>query len=369
MLQGIRALVVDDDEMSLEMLATILGSQGVLCTVATNGREALDVLETNANTDILLLDLQMPVMDGFEVLAHCKGNPYLSDIPIIVMAANRDEKLNALKLGADDFLAKPYDLEELELRITRLIRSRRSAQSATKAKIEFLSVASHELRTPLHQITGLASILDSMSPGEEQKEFVQQLKHSAENLIGIIRDILNYVQLDHGSARASVEPFSLRATVQGALDSLMNNQGKDRSRIALDIPEGISDALNGPSFYIYKVFSILIDNAIKFSPVGEVRIAIREESFGVSESRFSCSVADHGSGISLELNDKIFEPFVQADSSETRRFGGIGLGLAIAKRMVELMGGTISVTNNESGGSTFNFSFHCNLQEAVVAEK
>jgi len=365
MLEGIRIIAADDDKMSLEMLSTLLVSLGVHCTAVANGREALDALEADQDTDLLLLDIQMPVMDGFEVLSHCKANPCLSDIPVIVLSAERNEKFNALRLGADDFMAKPYDQDELELRITKLIQWRRLTQSSKRAKNEFLSIASHELRTPMNLITGLAELLDGENLGVEQRELVDQLKHATSSLTGIIRDILNYVQLDQGVVSAMVEPFSLRAMVQRALDSQKEAVRQSGVRLEFRISDDVSDALNGPSFYVYKVFDILVENAVKFSSEGEVGIVIREESLGRHSSRFICSVNDTGIGIHTELHEKIFEPFVQADSSYTRKHGGIGLGLAIAKRMLELMGGTISVTSNRGKGSSFNFSFNCNTQGAT----
>jgi signal transduction histidine kinase len=362
MLKGIKALVADDDEMSLDMLTTMLCSQGVLCTAVANGREALDALASHTDTDIVLLDIQMPVMNGFEVLSHCKGTKYLSDIPVIVLASDHQEKLKSLKLGADDFLAKPYSLEELELRITKLVRSRRLAQSARLAKKEFLSIASHELRTPMHQILGVAELLESKNLNNEQREFCELLKHSIVNLTGIIRDILEYAQIDHGGASIPVEPFSLRNGIQGALDSQRNAAGQRGIRLNLDIGPDVSDALNGPSSYVHKVFSILVENAVKFSSEGEVRIVIQEERLSEYGSRFSCSVSDRGIGIPAEFHEKIFEPFVQVEPSSTREYGGIGLGLAIAKRMVELMGGTIGITSEKGRGSSFSFTFCCDLQ-------
>ena len=368
MLNGIRIIAADDDMMSLAMLSALLESLGVLCTAVTNGREALDALEAHPDTDIVLLDIQMPVMDGFEVLSQCKANPCLCDIPVIVLSAEHHEKFNALKLGADDFLAKPYDLDELELRITRLIQWRRLTQSSRRAKNEFLTIASRELRTPMNHIMGLAEHLHGKNLDNEQRELVDQLKQATGSLTGTIRDILNYVQLDLGSVSAMVEPFSLRAMVQRALDSQKEALRQSGVRLEFSIAEDVSDTLNGPSFYVYKVFDILVENAVKFSSEGEISISIREEPLGGHSSRFICSVNDTGIGIHAELQEKIFEPFVQADSSDTRKHGGIGLGLAIAKRMLELMGGSISVTSNRGMGSSFNFSFNCNVQGTTEGE-
>ena len=361
MLKGIKALVVDDEEMSLEMLAANLQNQGALCTKALNGREAMDSLELNPDMDIVLLDLQMPVMNGFEVLTECKENPYLSDIPIIVLTSNHQERLRALQLGADDFMSKPYEREELDLRITKLVQSRHRVQAATHAKREFLSIASHELRTPMHQIMGLGELLSGENLGDEQRTLVELLKSATTNLTKTIKDILNYVQLDHGDVSASVEPFSLRATVQNVLESQESRAQTKGIRLGFSIANDVSDSLIGPSFYVRRVIGILLENAIKFSPDGEIRIAITEEPLERFGSRFSCSISDQGIGIPDESHDKIFEPFVQVDSSTTRKFEGIGLGLAIALGLAEQMGGTITVQNNEDKGSSFNFTFYCQI--------
>jgi len=307
----------------------------------------------------------MPVMDGFEVLTQCKSTPCLHTIPVIVLAADHDDKLKSLQLGADDFLAKPYDLEELELRITRLIRSRRLAQSAERAKDEFLALARHELRTPMHQIMGLADLLDGRKLDAEQRELIDLLKQATGSLTGVIRDILEYVQLDHGTAHVSLELFSLRATIQAVIDSLNDAARQKAITLVVRIGDDVSDTLNGPSRYVYTIFRTLIENAVKFSTAGTVEITIQEERLGSSGSRFCCSVSDQGVGIPAALQDKIFEPFVQVDATLSRKFEGIGLGLAIAKRMVELMGGHISVHSDAGAGSIFNFSFHCDLRDGI----
>lgn len=361
MLREIKVLAVDDDEMSLEMLSSILASQGVVCSKAANGKEALDILESNPDYDILLLDLQMPVMDGFELLIQCKGNPYLSDIPIIVLASDRHEKIKSLKMGADDFLNKPYDLEEIELRIAKLVKSHRSSQAAKQAKKEFLSIASHELRTPMHQIYGLAELLEREELKLGSKELVDLLKSSTDNLSALITDILNYVQLDHESARSSVEPFSLRNTVQSVIESHRVAANKKGIKILLNIEDDVSDILNGPSFYVSKIFAILIENAIKFSADGDINITIAEKTFENYGSQFFCTVSNYGITIPPEFHEKIFEPFMQVDPSQKRSFEGIGLGLAIAKRMLKLMGGNIIVSSEIESGTVFNFSFNCQL--------
>ncbi|MBW4056215.1 MAG: hybrid sensor histidine kinase/response regulator [Proteobacteria bacterium] len=361
MLPEIKVLVVEDDMTSREMLSEMLESNGALCTAVTNGREAMEVIVFNPDIDIVLLDLHMPVMDGFEVLVQLKSNPYLSDIPVIVMTTDHHEKLRSLKLGADDFLAKPYNQEELELRISKLVTLRRKAQSAKQAKSDFLSIVSHELRTPSHNMMGLADLLESQNPDGEQRKLINLMKENTGCLTSTIDDILSFVQLDHGTDSTIAEHFSLRGTTQAVLESQKDSARLKGIKLVLSIADDVSDRLNGPSAYVHKIFSILIGNAIKFSSDGEVRISITEESLGDFSSRFCCCVHDQGPGVPTGFSEKIFEPFVQVKHSSGRTYDGIGLGLAIAKRMVEMMGGNINVTNDADSGSSFNFSFRCSL--------
>lgn len=363
MLKGIHAVVAADDELSLVMLSTLLDGQGAHCTTVTNGKLAMKLLEAHPDTiDIVLLDARMPVMDGFDVLAQCKENPYLSDIPVIVLASDHHEKLRALTLGADDFLARPYDSEELELRITKLVRSRRLAQITRLTTYEFLNNATHLLCTPMHQISGLTELLTDAGLGNEEREHVDLIRHATARLSDTMRHIITYVQLGHSTARAIAEPFSLRATVQSALESREIEAAAKGIKLTFTITDSVSDSLNGPGFYVYKVFRFLIENAVKFSPDGDICIAIAEESCGSFGSRFYCSVSDQGIGIPPEFQESIFEPFVRVDTSPTRKHEGSGLGLAIVKRMVELMGGTICVISDGTKGCAFYFSFICNLQ-------
>jgi signal transduction histidine kinase len=362
MLHGIKALIVDDDEISRGMLSEILKKRGILCTQAADGREAMYLLEVNEGIDIVLLDLQMPVMDGYEVLSQCKRKPYLSDIPIIVMTSNLQEKIKSLKLGADDFLGKPYNMEELELRIQKLIQFYRLIQGAARAKDEFIAIASHELRTPMHQIIGLAELLSDMHLSNEDQELLNMLKDATVDLNDIILSILNYAQIEHVAESALKAPFSLRYALKELIAAHAQAAKEKGVELKIDVADDVSDALSGSLYYIKKVFDILLDNAVKFSFGGDVTISICEEPIGKSSSRFCCIVCDKGLGIPGELTKKIFEPFVQVESYLKRRNSGIGLGLSIAKRIVEHLGGIISVTSELGKGSSFSFSFPCELQ-------
>jgi len=214
MLQGINIIAVDDDRLSLDMLVTILDIQGANCITATNGREVLEALAANPDTDIVLMDLQMPEMDGFEVLSYCKNRPDLCEIPVIIMTATPREKIKALELGADDFLSKPYNLEELKLRIAKQLRSRRQTQQIRQENRDFFSDASHKVRNPLHQILGLTELLQSEQLTTGQQEIVNLLADSVGSLQTIITDILSTIR-DNGT---------VPGTMPGTHDSRTNTE-------------------------------------------------------------------------------------------------------------------------------------------------
>lgn len=364
MLEGIKLLAVDDEQMSLEMLSAMMTSQGVACLTASDGRESLSVLAAHPETEIMLLDIQMPGMDGLEVIRQCRQNPCLKDLPIIVISADHVEKLQALKLGANDYLTKPFHMEELELRVSKLVMSHRKTRCAKKAKDEFLSVASHELRTPMHKIIGLSELLgDGMIADDLRQECISNLKDATWELTGTIKNILDYARLDYGAGEAVTGEFSIRAIVQDALDQLQEAALANGNRLILEIEGGMNDTVDGTPYYLHRSLTSLVQNAVKFSSGGDVTITINKQHQGRVHSRYSCRVSDHGRGIPAEFHERIFEPFFQVDYSSTREHGGMGLGLALAKRMVELMGGAIAVRSEPGGGSSFTFTFFCrNLQ-------
>ena len=362
MLEGFNILVAEDEVMSLEMLVSMLRGQGASCTGVTDGGAAIEHLLANPSTDILLLDLQMPVKGGFEVLAECKGNPLLCDVPILVLTVNREEKLRALKLGADDFLPKPYDQEELELRIVKFVQARRRAEVTRQAKTEFLSLVSHELRTPIQTLTGISELLNFHDLDSNQKELVKCLKDSAYALSDTVANIVNYVQLGEHLVRVDNKLFSLRAAVGEVVDNLKESGDEKGNEIVITIDEATADSLIGPVTQFSNCLDLLVKNAIKFSNGGQITIAVRAGVEQPGVLRVFCSVADQGIGIPEEFREKIFEPFVQVDSSSTRVYQGIGIGLALVRRLVEQMRGEVKLTSTLGAGSTFEFSCLCEVR-------
>jgi signal transduction histidine kinase/DNA-binding response OmpR family regulator len=239
------------------------------------------------------------------------------------------------------------------------------AESANRAKSEFLAVMSHEVRTPMTCIIGMSDLLRETKLDSLQQEFVQSIHHSGDALLEIINAILDYSKIESNHLKLEIEQFDLCLLVENLMDSLSPrafNKGLD---FALIIAPDVPRLLQSDDGRLRQVIINLVGNAIKFTEQGLIilRIDLLEPAGKFARLRFA--VHDTGIGISKEDQAKLFAPFTQVNYSATRRFGGTGLGLAISRRLVELMGGKVSLESEPGKGSTF--SFEIQLEVSPVA--
>ncbi len=358
--------MVDDDPQAIEVLAEALGSDFDI-RFAVNGTQALQMLDKNAAPELILLDMVLPDTDGYALYAAIKARPDTRDVPVIFVTSVRDvaSETKGLEMGAADYITKPISppivrarvRNHIELARTRraLTTSRNEALAAANAKAAFLATMSHEIRTPLNGVIGMTSLLQGTGLDAQQREFVNTIRLSGDALLTLINDILDFSKIDSGKMDLAEEPLLVHGLVEDAYEILAGKAREKHLELVSWAGPEVPLAVYGDAIRLRQILINLVGNAVKFTERGEIYTEVRwlpAAAGHVLEFR----VSDSGIGIAPERTGALFEPFTQADSSTTRRYGGTGLGLAICKRLVQAMGGVIGVQSTPGAGSTFHFS-------------
>ncbi|NTV64459.1 MAG: PAS domain-containing protein, partial [Oscillochloris sp.] len=244
------------------------------------------------------------------------------------------------------------DITERRQATEELLRAKEAAEAADRVKSTFLAHISHEIRTPLTAVIGMTSLLRDTNLSAIQRDYAATIHTGAETLMTIIGNILDFSKIEAGQMELSNQPFDPRACLKDALN-LVSHQAR-RKGLALDevIDAGVPAVLVGDAARLRQVLVNLLSNAVKFTERGRVTLMLGGRPLSDADYDLVLSISDTGIGVAADRLEQIFDPFVQADSTTTRRFGGTGLGLAISKQLVELMGGGINVTSTPGEGST-----------------
>lgn len=248
------------------------------------------------------------------------------------------------------------DISKLKETQRELLLAKENAEQASKVKSQFLSVMSHEIRTPMNAVIGLAHFLMEENPRPDQLENLKTLQFSAENLMALINDILDFNKIDSGKVELEQVPFDLRNIIHRIVHSHTFQANEKGLKVSCVIDEAIPETLIGDSLRIGQVINNLVSNSIKFTERGFIRISIFREYTEGNQTDIRFVFEDTGIGIPENKRKSIFEAFTQATSSTSRKYGGTGLGLAIVKRLVELFGGDIELSSRKGGGSVFEFT-------------
>jgi len=363
-----KILVVDDMQINLDLMVAVFGDNPNFTVVtAQDGKTAIRKAKANY-FDVILLDVMMPDMDGYEVCKVLKSNPTTKEIPVIFLTALNDTKniQKAFRSGAVDYVSKPFSREELYERVKlhiklkrtneELMKARKDAVAAVEAKSIFLANMSHEIRTPLNGIIGMVDILKHTKLQDEQLEYLSIIETSGENLLTIINDILDFSKIEAGRIELEQIPMKLDQELSRVVSLLQVMAERKKLSIKFHIEENVPNFLIGDPVRLKQIIINLVNNAIKFTDKGGVSILVEKQRLVDGKAMLLFKVVDTGMGISEEGQKRLFQSFSQVDISTTRKFGGTGLGLAISKNLSIMMGGEIGVSSKEAIGSTFWFT-------------
>lgn len=239
--------------------------------------------------------------------------------------------------------------------ITELEASRDKANAASDAKSNFLAVISHELRTPMNGVLGAAQLMSATNLDGTQREYLSIIRNSGDSLLGLLTDILDLAKIEAGKMTFEVVDVDIAELARRGSAAFAAQAEAKGIRFVMECDGEVPTVVRGDSLRVGQVIQNLLSNAVKFTDEGEVRYTIRGERLGERRCRLAFEVRDTGLGISAEDLERLFLPFTQVDSSSTRRFGGTGLGLTIARRIARVMSGDITVTSRPGEGSTFTF--------------
>lgn len=360
---GARVLIVDDEAIQRALTRDALEDAGFEVVEAVDGEEALAHID-ELNPDLVLLDVIMPNIDGYEVCRRLRSREATAQLPIVIVTGRESpEDINeGMAAGASDFLTKPVNWDLLPNRVRFVLRaaklerelraSRDQARAADEAKTRFLANMSHELRTPLNAIIGFSELL-KLQMGQEDAnpnwiDYVTDVHASGTHLLGIINDILEISKIDAGSVDLNRDLVSATELFEFCRKSVSAIAKSQNQSLICEVDPGLGEIICDKRL-IRQALLNLLSNAVKFTgDGGQIETAISADSQG----RVHITVTDDGIGMTSHEVEICMQPFGQADSTLSRRFEGTGLGLPLVKRYSELHGGELRVSSKKGSGTT-----------------
>lgn len=356
-----RLLIVDDEPSARQTLEMLLLREGYGMTFAADGLEALELVEEGA-PDVILLDVMMPGMDGFEVCRYLKSNPSYQHIPIILVTAldSKRDLARGLDAGADDFLHKPFNSLELRARVRSMLRIKQrhdELEQALRLREDLSNMIVHDIRNPLSSIIVYCDLLEENVVGEWGQAHLNTIRTEADRLSAFLTDMLMMAKMEHGRFMLSRSAVDVNELAAAAVAGYAPMAQLKQLEIALDVPDE-TEFVSMDANLARRVIDNLLSNAVKFSPSnGRIHVTVnypqRDAADGADDApQLRVQVKDEGPGIPVEHQETIFDKF-KIVASGRRDVTQVGLGLAFCKMVVDAHEGRIYVDANEPRGSIF----------------
>jgi len=364
-------LIVDDEKANLIALTQILNKEYTVYA-AKDGQQAIAEAR-ELKPDVILLDVLMPEMDGYKTIVELKNYEDTKEIPVIFITGlnDTDSEKKGLALGAMDYIYKPFHPEIVKLRVqthlkivnhTRTLAAKEEVEYLSRAKNEFLARMSHEMRTPMNAIMGMMQIIKMRGVPDNIKDNLSKIDAACAQMMRLIDDTLDISGMEYGINKIISSAFNFYTMLETVSQEAGYNASEKNQTLKFKADPAIPQSLEGDEKRLKQVITTLLANAVKFTPDnGEISF----EAFILKEDKeiitLQIEVTDNGIGISKEQQNKIFNIFEQVDGGNTRKYGGIGLGLALSKHIIGKMGGSIRIESELEKGAKFIFT--CELKK------
>ena len=350
--------------------------------------------------DLILLDVMMPEVDGYETLRRIKAEPKLKHIPVVFVTAltDSDSEVSGLSLGAADYVTKPINVEVVRRRVCNLIErenlrkeveenrdrlealvlertmalsiATKATEAANQAKIHFLGNMSHELRTPLNAIIGMTEMAQMLATNPRQAEHLNTVQRASDQLLGLISRLMELTALETQQLTLETSDFKLPSVMDGLTDLLGHEARNKGLAMGISMDAGLKDLLlRGDPVRLGQILLCLADNAIKFTSQGQIRVLVSVVEQSADSVAIRFEVHDTGIGIALVDQERIFALFEQADNSFQRHHGGTGIGLSLSRQLIHLMGGSFGLESRPGSGSVFWFVVRMAVFDAALGGK
>jgi two-component system sensor histidine kinase/response regulator len=360
-----RILVVDDNQINIDLLINMLARFGYETVAAENGVRALQVVEETP-PDLILLDINMPKMDGYETCIRLKDNPATAEIPVIFISAMQDtsDVLRGFEVGGVDYIGKPFKYREVIARVNahvalykqkqhiQQMREKEQEQYALMdaMRSQFIGSATHDLKNPLFVIAGYTDMLESVpaiADDDNARRFIDAIKRGVDKMSHLVRDMLDLLQLET-DINLHLEDVSLRDLLLDTLSDMQLRADTGQVTFNIELPDETISIRVDP-YRMERVLDNLVSNAIKYTPEGGT-VTVSSQ---VTDETICIIVEDTGLGIPEEALPTLFDPFERVKTGDHQDIEGTGLGLSIVKAIVEQHNGRIEVESDYGAGSTF----------------